>query len=556
MTPRAEAAVLSRHPISETHAMEIPDETMHRRGCTAVVETALGRLPILSAGLWGNVKIAWHRRVIADRPRPYRTIVRHLESVESELPPLVGADLNAEPDSGELRRPAVGRRATQCGKDQLQGMNIELSSPQNEGPRRGDGEPLSEGGFRFQDAPGSKSITARALFLAAAARGTTVLHRPLVSDDTVGFAEGLARLGYRLERTQDRWSVEGRARGPVAEEASVFCRDGATTARFLPVLAAAGHGVFRFDASAQMRRRPLGPLTRALRSLGVTVIHEEREGHHPLTVRADGIKGGHVTLDAGLSSQFLTALLLVGPLTEQGLAITVTDLVSAPYVDITVAMMESFGVRVHRDGDTFTVPAQPYPAIDYAIEPDASTAGYFLAAAALTGRRVTVPGLGSRSLQGDLRFAQVLARMGAQVTLTEDHVTVTGAHGGRLAGITVNMRDISDTVPTLAAIAPFADGPVRIEDVYNTRIKECDRLEACAENLRALGVPVQVGRDWIEIHPSRPRPAHIACHGDHRIAMAFSVTGLRTPGITLDDPGCVKKTFPGFHRALDDLRKW
>lgn len=433
-------------------------------------------------------------------------------------------------------------------------MNTELSPRRNEGPRRGHGGHLPEGGYRFQDAPGSKSITARALFLAAAARGTTVLHRPLVADDTVGFAEGLAALGYRLDRAPQRWTVEGRPQGPAAEEAAVFCRDGATTARFLPVLAAAGHGVFRFDASAQMRRRPLGPITRALRTLGVTVIHEEREGHHPLTVHADGIRGGHITLDTGRSSQFLTALLLVGPLTERGLTITVTDLVSAPYVDITLAMMETFGVRVHRDGDTFTVPARPYTATGHTVEPDASTASYFLAAAALTGRRVTVPGLGSGSLQGDLRFAQVLARMGAQVTLTEDEVSVTGAPGGRLTGITVNMRDISDTMPTLAALAPYADGPVRIEDVHNTRIKECDRLEACAENLRALGVPVLLGRDWIEIRPRRPRPAHIACHGDHRIAMAFSVTGLRTPGITLDDPGCVRKTFPGFHRALDDLR--
>ncbi|SDT13781.1 3-phosphoshikimate 1-carboxyvinyltransferase [Actinoplanes derwentensis] len=402
--------------------------------------------------------------------------------------------------------------------------------------------------------PGSKSITARALFLAAAAHGTTVLRDPLVSDDSTGFAEGLSTLGYTLDRQPGVWTIEGRPQGPGVQEASVYCRDGATTARFLPALAAAGHGVYHFDASAQMRRRPLGPITHALRELGVSIIHHQNEGHHPLTVHADGIKGGHITLDAGLSSQFLTALLLVGPLTNDGLTITVTDLVSAPYVDITLAMMERFGVQVHRDENTFTVPAQPYTAADYRIEPDASTTSYFLAAAAVTGRSVTIPGLGSSSLQGDLHFADVLARMGADVTLTDDSVTVTGAPGGHLRGITVNMRDISDTAPTLAAIAPFADGPVRIEDVYNIRIKECDRLEACAENLRALGVPVETGRDWIEIQPSPPRPAHITCHGDHRIAMAFSITGLRTPGITLDDPGCVKKTFPDFHQALTDLR--
>ncbi|AEW96941.1 3-phosphoshikimate 1-carboxyvinyltransferase [Streptantibioticus cattleyicolor NRRL 8057 = DSM 46488] len=402
--------------------------------------------------------------------------------------------------------------------------------------------------------PGSKSVTARALFLAAAARGTTVLRGPLVSDDSEGFAEGLITLGYQVERGPDAWTITGRPEGPAVNEADVYCRDGATTARFLPALAAAGHGLFRFDASAQMRRRPLGPLTRALRDLGVDLTHQEEEGHHPLTVRAAGIKGGQVTLDAGLSSQFLTALLLLAPLTEEGLRITVTDLVSVPYVEITLVMMRRFGVETVREGDTFVVPPGGYRATDYPVEPDASTASYFLAAAALTGRRVTVPGLGAGSLQGDLRFAEVLRSMGAEVTLTRDSVTVTGADGGRLRGLTVNMRDISDTVPTLAAIAPFADGPVRIEDVYNTRIKECDRLDACAENLRALGVPVATGRDWIEIRPARPAAARIACRGDHRIAMSFSVTGLRTPGITLDDPGCVKKTFPGFHEALAALR--
>lgn len=401
--------------------------------------------------------------------------------------------------------------------------------------------------------PGSKSVTARALFLAAAARGTTVLRRPLVSDDSEGFAEGLTALGYRVDRQPGVWTVEGRPEGPAVAEAEVHCRDGATTARFLPTLAAAGKGLFRFDASEQMRRRPLGPLTDALRELGVDLVHEGAEGRHPLTVRANGIKGGAVTLDAGLSSQFLTALLLVGPLTAEGLRITVTDLVSVPYVEITLAMMRRFGVDVRREGDTFTVPPQPYRATDFRVEPDASTASYFLAAAALTGRSVTVPGLGSGSHQGDLRFAEVLRRMGAEVALGPDSVTVTG--GGPLRGLTVNMRDISDTVPTLAAIAPFAQGPVRIEDVYNTRIKECDRLDACAENLRAMGVPVETGRDWIEIQPVRPRAARIACRGDHRIAMAFSITGLRTAGITLDDPGCVKKTFPGFHGALAGLRE-
>ncbi|MGW0879413.1 3-phosphoshikimate 1-carboxyvinyltransferase [Streptomyces sp. NPDC002671] len=398
--------------------------------------------------------------------------------------------------------------------------------------------------------PGSKSITARALFLAAAADGVSTLVRPLSSDDTEGFAEGLARLGYRIGRTPDAWQVDGRPQGPAVAEAEVYCRDGATTARFLPTLAAAGHGTYRFDASPQMRRRPLGPLTRALRDLGVDLRHEEVEGHHPLTVHAAGVEGGEVVLDAGQSSQYLTALLLLGPLTRAGLRIRVTDLVSAPYVEITLAMMRAFGVDVVRDGDVFEVPGGGYRATTYAVEPDASTASYFFAAAALTpGREVTVPGLGAGALQGDLRFVEVLRRMGAEVEVAEDRTTVRGT--GVLRGLTVNMRDVSDTMPTLAALAPFADGPVRIEDVANTRVKECDRLEACAENLRRLGVDVATGPDWIEIRPGSPLPgAEIKTYGDHRIVMSFAVTGLRVPGLTFDDPGCVRKTFPGFHEAF------
>ncbi|MDQ0910378.1 3-phosphoshikimate 1-carboxyvinyltransferase [Streptomyces canus] len=404
--------------------------------------------------------------------------------------------------------------------------------------------------------PGSKSITARALFLAAAADGVTTLVRPLRSDDTEGFAEGLVRLGYRVGRTPDAWQVDGRPQGPAAAEADVYCRDGATTARFLPTLAAAGHGTYRFDASPQMRRRPLLPLSRALRDLGVDLRHEEAEGHHPLTVRAAGVEGGEVTLDAGQSSQYLTALLLLGPLTRRGLRIRVTDLVSAPYVEITLAMMRAFGVEVAREGDVFVVPPGGYRATTYAIEPDASTASYFFAAAAVTpGAAVTVPGLGTGALQGDLGFVDVLRRMGAEVSVGTTATTVRGT--GELRGLTVNMRDISDTMPTLAAIAPFASAPVRIEDVANTRVKECDRLEACAENLRRLGVRVATGPDWIEIQPGAAPSAdtRITTYGDHRIVMSFAVTGLRVPGISFDDPGCVRKTFPGFHEAFAELRR-
>jgi 3-phosphoshikimate 1-carboxyvinyltransferase len=410
--------------------------------------------------------------------------------------------------------------------------------------------------------PGSKSLTARALFITACAAGTSTVRRPLRSDDTEAFVDGLRQLGYGVDMAEDRWTVQGRlptagtdaltAADPSAVPTDVYCRDAATAARFMPALAALGGSRVRFDASAQLRRRPLGPVVDALRALGADIAYEGTAGQLPLTVRGGALRGGTLRLDAGLSSQFLTSLLLAGPLLDSTLVVRVTDLVSVPYVDMTLALMRHFGAEATREGDTFTVLPKPYQAGEYEVEPDASTASYFLAAAAVTGRSVTVPGLGTGSLQGDVEFARVLERMGAHVRLDADQVTVTGS--GRLRGLAVNMRDISDTMPTLAAIAPFADAPVLIEDVYNTRVKECDRLDACAENLRRLGVPVETGRDWIRVHPAPPRAALIDCKGDHRIAMSFSVTGLRVPGLGLDDPGCVKKTFPGFHDALDVLR--
>ena len=401
--------------------------------------------------------------------------------------------------------------------------------------------------------PGSKSVTVRALFLGACASGLTYLRRPLVSDDTEAFAAGLGALGYSVQRSNEDWVIMGSPAGPPAASADVYCRDAGTAARFLPALAATGHGTFRFDASPQLRRRPVGPMAAALRDLGVTVTHEEADGHLPLTVRADGLAGGRITLDASVSSQFLTALLMAAPLTADGLTITVTGLVSAPYVTMTVKMMRQFGAKVTQDGGDFVVSPGGYAARSFEIEPDASASSYFLAAAAVTGQTVTIPGLFPDSLQGDIQFARVLARMGASVRFDPDGITVTGH--GTLRGTEVNMRDISDTMPTLAAIAPFADGPVRIVDVANTRVKESDRLDACAVNLRRLGVQVATGPDWIEIWPGTAKPAEIECRGDHRIAMSFSITGLRTPGLTLDDPGCVRKTFPGFHAALGDLRR-
>ncbi len=400
--------------------------------------------------------------------------------------------------------------------------------------------------------PGSKSVTARALFLAAVAEGTTRLSRPLDASDTRAFLGAIATLGYSVEQTENVWAVTGNRAGPPAENATVWCHDAGTAARFLPALVSLGHGRYRIDASDQMRARPMSPLVQALRDIGVHI--DAAPGDRlPLEIRADGVVGGDVALDAGVSSQYLTALCLMAPATKNGLRITVSQLVSVPYVDLTLAMMREFGVDANRDGQTFIIPPATYRAHDYAIEPDASTASYFFAAAALTGNSVTVPGLGRRSRQGDLRFAtDVLARMGCQVESGEDDTTVTGPTQLRSPGEII-MRDISDTMMTLAAIAPFADAPVLIRDVANCRVKECDRIDAITTALNACGITTRTGPDWLEVTPGEPRGTMIDCHADHRITMAASVLGLRTPGLRLNDPKCVAKTFPGFHDELDHV---
>ncbi|POX57138.1 3-phosphoshikimate 1-carboxyvinyltransferase [Streptomyces sp. Ru71] len=398
--------------------------------------------------------------------------------------------------------------------------------------------------------PGSKSITNRALLLAAAARGTSRLRSPLVSDDTVAFRHGVEALGAQVWEADGDWWVTGLGAGP-SGTTSVWCEDAGTAARFLPVLAAAGQGDVLFDGSAQLRARPLGPLTEALRLLGVDVVPGP-DGGLPLMVRGRGLAGGEVRLDSSTSSQYLTGLLLSAPLARAPLTVHARDLVSGPYIDMTLALMRRFGADVEERDGTFRVRPDGYTATDLAVEPDASTASYFFAAAAVTGSTVTVPGLGIGSLQGDLRFLEVLARTGAQVRLTVDGAEVTGT--GRLhGGFTVDMGDISDTFMTLAAVAPLADAPITITGIGHARLKESDRIAAVAQNLRALGIAVDEGPDRITVRPGVPVPARIACRRDHRIAMAFSVLGLRAPGLTFDDPACVSKTFPGFHEELARL---
>ena len=394
--------------------------------------------------------------------------------------------------------------------------------------------------------PGSKSVTNRALLLAALAEGTSELRGVLGADDTLAFADGLRALGFAVDEAGAAvWRVGGAGGRIPAAEADVYCADAGTAARFLLAACAAGTGTYRFDASAQLRRRPLSQLLEALRAQGART-EPSAATHLPLELRTGGLNGGAIRLPGDTSSQFVSALLMAAPLGRSALELTVDGLVSRPYVDMTTGMMAAFGAQVEQDGHSFfRVAPGAYGARCYEVEPDASTASYFFAAAAVTGGRVRVPGLRRLgALQGDLRFLDVLEAMGCAVADGPDGLTVAGTAAP--AGLTVDMSDFSDTFMTLAALAPYATSPVTVTGIANVRVKESDRIAAMEDNLRALGVRTESGPDFLRVFPGAPHAGRVDPHGDHRIAMAFSVLGLRTPGVVIDDPACVRKTCPGF----------
>jgi 3-phosphoshikimate 1-carboxyvinyltransferase len=408
--------------------------------------------------------------------------------------------------------------------------------------------------------PGSKSITNRALLIAALADGESVLTGALFSDDTRYMAEALAALGIAVvaDEAAEQFTVHGLNGQFPATAADLFVGNSGTTMRFLTAAVALGHGRYRVDGIPRMRQRPIQPLIDALNELGGNVTSEEGTGCPPVVVEANGLRGGHVAVAGDTSSQYFTALQIAGPYAEQGIEIEVLgDLVSKPYLLITASVMEAFGVSAEIDVEHWKrlriAPGQRYRARNYQIEPDASNASYFFAAAAVTGGRVHVDGLGSGSAQGDLHFIDVLKQMGARVTIAEDHVEVVGPPVGQLRGVDVDMNAISDTAQTLAAIAPFANGPTTIRGVEHMRHKETDRVSALATELRRLGQAVEERPDGLIIHPAPIQPASIETYDDHRMAMSFSITALRAPGIRILDPGCVAKTFPAFFERLAEV---
>lgn len=400
--------------------------------------------------------------------------------------------------------------------------------------------------------PGSKSVTNRALLLAGLAAGRSVLRGALEAGDTDAFAAGLRSLGVAVERSGAEVVVHG-AGGPFpVAAADVDCAEAGTAARFLLAAAAAGHGTYRFDAAPQLRRRPLGLLLQALRAQGARTQPDDADAL-PLTLHADGLAGGALRLPGDTSSQFVSALLMSAPLGRGPLDLRVDGLVSRPYVAMTLRMMDDFGAGARSAAaGHFTVTPRAYAGREYDVEPDASTASYFFAAAAVTGGRVRVLGLHRRdALQGDVAFLEALECMGCTVVDAPDGVLVAGP--AALAGLTIDMGDISDTFMTLAAIAPLATSPVTITGIGNVRLKESDRIAAMEENLGRTGVKTESGPDSLRVYPAKPHGARIDPHGDHRIAMAFSVLGLRVPGIVVEDPGCVAKTCPTFFGLWSDL---
>lgn len=408
--------------------------------------------------------------------------------------------------------------------------------------------------------PGSKSITNRALAMAAWADGTSLLSNALFAEDTRLMVEGLRALGIRITVDEPGRAMEVsgcRAQLPV-QEADIACGNAGTVLRFLTAMIATQRGEFRFDGNPRLRERPIGELTSALQSFGAGFSFAQREGFAPFTLYAAGLDGGHIQLTDPPSSQMVSALLLAAPYASADVFLEVTgDLPSRPYVHMTAALMEQFGVGIipgpSGGGESWrcVIPAsQRYQGQSLSIEPDASSASYFLAAAAVAGGSVTIEGLGTQSLQGDSGFVRVLEKMGCRIAQSENQTTVSRDSAARLHGIDVDLNSMPDMVPTLAVTALFAEGPTTIRNVPNLRIKESDRIAALALELRKLGAGVDELPDGLVIRPPlRLTPAELDSHDDHRLVMSFAVAALGCPGISIRNAECRDKSFPGFFVA-------
>jgi 3-phosphoshikimate 1-carboxyvinyltransferase len=420
--------------------------------------------------------------------------------------------------------------------------------------------------------PGSKSLTNRALVCAALADGVSAITGALVADDTEAMVSALRALGAGIAPGPN--GREGEGEGAAAPASLTVTGTGGvltpgpldldlrlsgTSSRFLLPVVALGRGRYRLDGRPPLRARPMGPVLAAIEALGAIVEPHGQSGHLPVTVVAPGhLTGGQLDVPGDTSSQYVSGLLLAAPYFEEGLRGRVTTrLVGRPFVEMTVAVMDAFGAGVAVTDDAgrpaYTVLSGRYHGTAYRVEPDASAASYLLAAAAICRGRVTVEGLGEGSLQGDARFADVLAAMGATLERSAGATTVIGpAH---LSGLgDVDLSAMPDMAQTLAAVAVFADSPTRVRGIGFIRGHETDRIGATVRELRRCGVDAREEPDGFVVHPGIPQPARVRTYDDHRMAMSFALLGLRVPGIEIEDPDCVAKTFPGYWETLAGLR--
>ena len=404
--------------------------------------------------------------------------------------------------------------------------------------------------------PGSKSLSNRILLLSMLAEGQTEIQNLLDSDDIRRMVEALEKLGIKFEenRAENRISVSGTAGLIPVSEATLMLGNAGTAIRPLTAAMTLGHGRFVLDGVARMRERPIIDLVDGLSQLGANLRCLNGTDCPPVEVIADGLPGGKTRLSGAISSQYLTSILLVAPYAKSEVEIEITDkLVSVPYVEMTLRLMQRFGVEVNqKNAQIFRIPRQQYQSPGRIfVEGDASSASYFLAGAAITKGTVTVKGCGTESIQGDARFAEVLEKMGAKVEWSPQQVKLTGAS---LNGIDVDMNQMPDAAMTLAVAALFASGPTAIRNIYNWRVKETERLQAVSTELRKLGAVVEEGYDYLVIQPPEQiQTASIETYDDHRMAMAFSLAACGNSPVTINNPDCVSKTFPDYFEVLSGL---
>lgn len=417
------------------------------------------------------------------------------------------------------------------------------------------------------DVPGSKSITNRALLIAALGTGTSFIKGALKSEDSEHFLESLRQLGFNIKELNDKIIIDGCEGNIPNKKAEIYVGSAGTAARFLTAMLAFSDGEYIIKASEQMSRRPMKELIEVLQTAGAVFEFLNDDYKFPFIVKGalyvskdDRCKSESeysFSINIDKSSQFLSALLMAAPMLKSKINIRIKGNRQAlSYVDITTKMMSDFGVNVIKNSHNYVIEKeQSYSGMDYICEPDVSAACYFYAMAAVTGKTAVVKGVYYKSIQGDIKFLNVLSQMGCKVSETGYGISVSGPKDGILKGIDIDMSDYSDQTMTLAAIAPYADSPVTIRNIGHIRGQETDRISAVNNELVRMGIECNVWEDGITINPGNPIPALIDTYNDHRVAMAFAVTGLRTPGLRINNPECCKKTFPGYFDILDSLTK-